>query len=292
MPSWRIVSCWILAVTLVVTSAASGSPVWAARKVKDPDRPYWRTNLFKRVLTDQKFLVTRWFPHEFKDPMFACSLGAGVAIAIQSGSRENGAFDVALENDIQNASGSAATSAAHVFTALGEGVVVASILGITYLSSRRTHDDRLAEASSLAAESFIDAGIWVTVLKLATARVRPNQPGANRFFQYGGSQATSFPSGHAMGAFSVASVFAEKYRDKKWVPWLSYGLATMVSASRLVLGRHYPGDVVVGAVLGASIGRGVVARSGEEDSRRRGTIVPVVGPEGRGVGVGWSYSWK
>jgi hypothetical protein len=36
----------------------------------------------------------------------------------------------------------------------------------------------------------------------------------------------------------------------------------------------------------------VVARSGEEDSRRKGTIVPVVGPEGRGVGVGWSYSWK
>jgi len=292
MRSWRIVSCWILAVTLVVTSAAFGSPAWAAHKVKDPDRPYWRTNLFKRVGTDQKYLLTTWFPKEFKDPLFACSLGAGLVIVIQSGSREAGAFDLFLENDIQNAASPAATSAANVFTALGEGVVVASILGITYLSSRRTHDDRLSEASSLAAESLVDAGIWVTVLKLATARVRPNEPNANRFFQYGGSQATSFPSGHAMGAFSVASVFAEKYRDKKWVPWLSYGLATMVGVSRLVLGRHYPGDVVVGAVLGASIGRGVVARSGEEDSRRRGTIVPVVGPEGRGVGVGWSYSWR
>ena len=287
-----LVKCWIVAAALFVTSAGLGSPAWAARKVKDPDRPYWRTNLFKRVLTDQKFLLTRWFPNEFKDPLFACSLGAGLAIVIQSGSREAGAFDLFLENDIQNAASPAAKSAANVFTALGEGVVVASILGITYLSSRHTHDDRLSEASSLAAESLIDAGIWVTVLKLATARVRPNEPDANRFFQYGASQATSFPSGHAMGAFSVAAVFAEKYRDKKWVPWLSYGLATMVGVSRLVVGRHYPGDVVVGAVLGASIGRGVVARSGEEDSRRRGTIVPVVGPEGRGVGVGWSYSWK
>ena len=292
MRSWRIVSCWILAGTLLLASAAFGSPAWAARKIKDPDRPYWRTNLFKRVLTDQKFLVTRWFPHEFKDPLFACSLGAGLVIVIQSGSREAGAFDLYLENDIQNASGSAGTSAAQVFTALGEGVVVASILGITYLSSRRTHDDRLSEASSLAAESLLDAGIWVTVLKLATARVRPNEPNANRFFQYGGSQATSFPSGHSMGAFSVASVFAEQYHDKKWVPWLSYGLATLVGASRLALGRHFPGDVIVGAVLGSSIGRGVVARSGEETPHPRGTFVPVVGPEGRGVGVGWSYSWR
>jgi hypothetical protein len=96
-----------------------------------------------------------------------------------------------------------------------------------------------------------------------------------------------------MGAFSVASVFAESYADKKWVPWLSYGLATMVGASRLALGRHFPGDVIVGAVLGTSIGRGVVARSREEEGGHlRGTIVPVLGVDGRGVGVGWNYSWK
>jgi hypothetical protein len=281
-----------LAGALFIASASVGSPARAARKAADIDRPYWRTNLFKRVLTDQKFLVTRWFPHEFKDPLFVGTLGVGLAMVIQSGTRDNGGVDLDLESDIHQASGSGATSASHVFTALGEGVVVASILGITYLSSRRTHDDRLSEASSLAAESLLDAGIWVTVLKAATARVRPNNPNASRFFQYGSSGSDSFPSGHAMGAFSVASVFAEVYRDKKWVPWLSYGLATMVSASRLALGRHYPGDVVVGAVLGASIGRGVVARSGEEAPRMRGTLVPVVGPEGRGVGVGWSYSWK
>jgi membrane-associated phospholipid phosphatase len=278
-----------LAGALVVASAA---PARAAKKPVDVDRPYWRTNLFKRVVTDQKFLLTQWMPHEFKDPLFVCSLGAGLAIVIQSGSRETGAFDLYLENDIQNASGSAATSTARVFTDLGEGVVIASILGITYLSARRTHDDQLAEASSLAAESLLDAGIWIEVLKAATARVRPNNPDANRFFQYSASDNTSFPSGHAMGAFSVASVFAGVYKDKKWVPWLSYGLATMVGASRLVLGRHYPGDVVVGAVLGASIGRGVVARNGEETSRLKGTIVPIVGPEGRGVGVGWRYAWK
>jgi len=292
MRSLQNMRCAVLTSVVLAIGATRGTPARAAENTADPDRPYWRTNLFKRVATDQKFLLTRWFPQEFKDPLFASTFGVGVAMIIQSASGDGGGFDGATERDITNATSSGATSVSHVFTTMGEGAVVASILGITYLSSRRAHDDRLSEASSLATESLLNAGIWVTVLKAATARARPNEPNAGQFFQYGGSGSDSFPSGHAMGAFSVASVFAEVYRDKKWVPWLSYGLATAVSASRLALGRHYPGDVVVGAVLGSSIGRGVVARNGEEAPRVRGTFVPVVGPEGHGVGVGWTFSWK
>ncbi len=292
MRSFRIVGYRILVASFLIVGLGFGGPVWAARKAPDRDRPYWRTNLFKRIGTDQKYLLTQWFPRELNDPLFAGSLGVGLAIVIESGSREGGGRELAWGSEISGSSGRGVKSASRAVTTLGDGAAIAAILGVTYLASRRTHDDRLSEASSLAAESLIDAGIWVTVLKFATARVRPNQDDAGSFFHYGNSASQSFPSGHAMGAFSVASVFAERYRDKKWVPWLSYGLATLVGASRLTLGRHLPGDVIVGAVLGASIGRGVVARSGEEDSRRGGTIVPVVGPEGRGVGVGWRYSWK
>ena len=281
----------VLAVTLFVTNASLGSPIWAAKRADDGDRPYWRTNLFKRVFTDQKFLLMRWWPQEIKDPLFASTLGVGLALVIQSGSREGGR-DVAWETGISESAGSSAKHVSHVLTRMGNGTAIAAILGVTYLSSRRAHDDRLSESSSLAAESLLDAGIWIVVLKSVTARVRPNNTDAGAFFQYGSKAGGSFPSGHAMGAFSVASVFAEKYRDKKWVPWFSYGLATLVGASRLALGRHFPGDVIIGAVLGSSIGRGVVARSGEETPHPRGTFVPVVGPEGRGVGVGWTYSWK
>jgi membrane-associated phospholipid phosphatase len=296
MPSFRNVGCRVLVCTLLVASVNLGSTVHAAskkRKADDGDRPYWRTNLFKRVFTDQKFLLTRWWPKEIKDPLFASTLGAGLAMVIQSGSREGGGQDVSWESGISGSASSGVKGVSHGFTRLGNGTTVAAILGITYLSSRRAHDDRLSQASSLAGESLLDAGIWIVVLKSVTARVRPGQSEAGSFFQYGSQENGSFPSGHAMGAFAVASVFAESYRDKKWVPWLSYGLATLVGVSRLELGRHFPGDVVVGAVLGTSIGRGVVARSGEEDApRMRGNFGPVVGPEGRGVGVGWSYSWK
>lgn len=282
----------LLAALLFVAGAGPGAPALAARGADEVDRPYWRTNLFKRVVTDQKFLLTRWWPREIKDPQFASTLGAGLAMAIESASGKNGGRDVTWETGISGGAGTSVKGASHVFTKLGNGTVVAAILGVTYLSARRAHDDRLSEASSLAAESLLDAGIWIVILKSATARVRPSQSGAGSFFQYGNSQNGSFPSGHAMGAFSVAAVFAESYHDKKWVPWLSYGLATLVSASRLTLGRHFPGDVVVGAVLGASIGRGVVARSGEETPRTKGTFGPAVGPEGRGIGVGWSHSWR
>ena len=291
MRSSRTARCRELTVTLFVIGASLGNPALAARKADDGDRPYWRTNLFKRVFTDQKFLLTRWWPQEIKDPLFASTLGAGLAMVIQSGSREGGR-DVAWESGIWGSAGSSAKHVSHVLTRMGNGTAIAAILGVTFLASRRAHDDRLSETSSLAAESLLDAGIWIVVLKSVTARVRPNQTEAGAFFQYGNSSHGSFPSGHAMGAFSVASVFAEKYRDKKWVPWFSYGLATLVGASRLALGRHFPGDVIIGAVLGSSIGRGVVARSGEETPHPRGTFVPVVGPEGRGVGVGWTYSWK
>lgn len=282
---------WVAAGALLVTGVGLGDPTWAARRVDDGDRPYWRTNLFKRVFTDQKFLVTRWWPREFEQPWFATTLGFSVAVAIQSGSQANGGWDETLESGISGAAGPGVKSASHVLTAMGNGAAAAAVLGVAYLSARRAHDDRFSEASSLAAESLLDAGIWIEALKSVTARVRPDNPNASRFFQYGGSQSNSFPSGHAMGAFSVASVFAEYYRDTKWVPWVSYGTAALIGASRLVLGRHFPSDVVVGALLGTSIGRGVVARSGKEVPLVRGTIGPVFGPDGRGVGVGWSYSW-
>jgi hypothetical protein len=278
---------------LVVMCAALGTPIWAARKVEDVERPYWRTNLFKRVFTDQKYLLTRWLPQEVKQPWFDATLGMSFAIMIQSGSTAGGGWDVTVGRGISGGAGPGVKSASHVLTAASEGPVAAALLGITYLSSRRAHNDRLSEASSLAAESLADAGIWIVVLKAAAARMRPDNPDAGRFFQYGRADNNSFPSGHAMGAFSVASVFAGVYRDTRWVPWLSYGLATLIGGARLALGRHLPSDVIIGAVFGASIGRGVVARSREMDAVRvKGAWGPVLGPEGRGIGIGWSYAWK
>ena len=57
----------------------------------------------------------------------------------------------------------------------------------------------------------------------------------------------SFPSGHTMHAVSFAILYSAH------VPimiWIMAPFAVLVAASRIVLGLHYPSDVVAGAMLG------------------------------------------
>lgn len=258
------------------------------------DRPYWRTNLFRRVFTDQKYLVTEWWPAELQRPAFSAPLIGASLVAASSQREGEHHYDYTLGTEIDRGSSGSLESIAGDFTKMGNGAWAAALLGTTYLISRHSGHDRMAATSSLSAESLLDAGIWITVLKGAFARVRPNNAQAGQFFQYGQPHADSFPSGHAMGAFAVASVFAEQYRDKRWMPWLAYGTATLIGSSRVALGRHFPADVVVGGLLGASIGRGVVARAqGEDLGRKRWTdhVTPIADPSGSGYGLAYSASW-
>lgn len=62
-----------------------------------------------------------------------------------------------------------------------------------------------------------------------------------------------FPSGHSQGAFMVWPFLALQTKDKrKWLS-LAYGLAFCIALSRLVLGVHWPLDVVGGALIGSTI---------------------------------------
>ncbi len=58
---------------------------------------------------------------------------------------------------------------------------------------------------------------------------------------------SSFPSGHATGAFALATVFSHHY-PKLSIPL--YTAAAGVAVSRIYLGRHYPSDVLAGAIVG------------------------------------------
>ncbi|HEY6514842.1 MAG TPA: phosphatase PAP2 family protein [Steroidobacteraceae bacterium] len=61
----------------------------------------------------------------------------------------------------------------------------------------------------------------------------------------------SFPSGHTLHAVSFALQASMHFPQLAWglIP-----LALTIAASRVVLGLHYPTDVLAGAVLGASLG--------------------------------------
>jgi membrane-associated phospholipid phosphatase len=59
----------------------------------------------------------------------------------------------------------------------------------------------------------------------------------------------SFPSGHTMTAFAMATVISFLYK-KKWVAFGLLTLAVLVGFSRIYLLQHYLIDVVGGAILG------------------------------------------
>ena len=62
---------------------------------------------------------------------------------------------------------------------------------------------------------------------------------------------TSFPSGHSASAFAFATAVGDE------LPWLALPLrllATSVGYSRVHCGVHYPGDVALGASIGAVLG--------------------------------------
>ena len=60
----------------------------------------------------------------------------------------------------------------------------------------------------------------------------------------------SFPSGHTLHAVSFAWQASAHFPELSWV---LVPLAALIAGSRVVLGLHYPTDVLVGAVIGASL---------------------------------------
>jgi PAP2 superfamily len=157
------------------------------------------------------------------------------------------------------------------------------LLGGFYLAGAIGHDSKAKNVffDGLSA-SLIASGMITPVLSTLIGRERPtSDQGAYAFHPFGGR---SMPSGHSTQAFAVASVIATSY-DNPWVTVAAYGAATVGSYARVRRGKHFPSDVVVGAVIGTAVGRSVVhfnrrLRSGEKEPESAGArlmLLPLLG---------------
>ena len=60
----------------------------------------------------------------------------------------------------------------------------------------------------------------------------------------------SFPSGHTLHAVSFTWLASERFPE---LAWILIPLASLIAGSRVVLGLHYPSDVLAGAGIGATL---------------------------------------
>lgn len=62
-----------------------------------------------------------------------------------------------------------------------------------------------------------------------------------------------FFSGHSSNSFALATCIGIVLKRPKWL-WLLLGWAAVVAYSRVYVGVHYPGDILVGAFVGILLG--------------------------------------
>ena len=128
------------------------------------------------------------------------------------------------------------------------------------------HSQKMQQTGILDGEAMTNALSFNEVVKAVARRERPTlDNGRGRFFQPVGMD-SSFASNHSVIAWSSATVLAGR-SDHMLVKVAAYGLATGVSASRLIGRDHFPSDVYVGSAVGWMIGRYVLHHHAETVDR-------------------------
>jgi undecaprenyl-diphosphatase len=132
-----------------------------------------------------------------------------------------------------------------------KGVAFVAIGAVGDVRARRP----LPIATLIAAISVGIGSLVVALLKESVDRARPEHAGAGIDPAVTTPGSPSFPSGHTATAFAAAAVVGAIYPRLRWP---LYTLATLIGVSRIYLGVHFALDVAAGAILGLSIGLGLV----------------------------------
>jgi undecaprenyl-diphosphatase len=144
------------------------------------------------------------------------------------------------------------------------------VAGILFVFGGRA--GRRAAVTGVVAIAVNSAVVNLPV-KYAARRARPDRAAVNvpaeRWVDMPTS--TSFPSGHAASGLAFASAVAGE------LPVLGVplrGLAATVAYSRVHTGVHYPGDVIVGSLIGTSIGEATALVARKVRRRRSASSAP------------------
>jgi membrane-associated phospholipid phosphatase len=199
----------------------------------------------RQFLTDERKLWTSPLHVHTFDLKWLAPLGVGTAFLLRNDraiSQEAG--DANLEHP------------SRIVSRAGSVYSIATPVTVMMLG-RISGNAKASHAGGVALEAALHSVVIVQTLKAATNRERPWIDHGRGDFWDGGN---SFPSGHSIIAWAVASTFADQYAGKKWIAISGYSAAAAVSLSRVGGLNHFPSDVLVGSSLGWLVGHYISQR--------------------------------
>jgi len=197
---------------------------------------FYPVHFEKNLASDQKAIWTSPLNLHPQDANWLVPLGVG-SLGL-----------VLADHDIMRHFTTTSVSHSNVVGNYGLASLAGSAVSL-YLRGTLTNNDHSTETGLLAGEAAMNSVIVGEAMKLAFQRPRPTAANAGTF----GAGGASFPSEHALAAWSIAGVIAHQYPGPL-SKLLVYGAASGISVSRITASEHFPSDVVVGSALGYLIG--------------------------------------
>jgi undecaprenyl-diphosphatase len=179
-----------------------------------------------------------------------CAIGFGlIALLISDNKTVN--FDNSISSFIHNFNTPVLTSIMKFFTFIGSGAVIAVIvvlMMILFYNVLKHRTELILFMGILVGSALLNV-----LLKTIFHRARPI---INRIIDVNGY---SFPSGHAMAAFTLYGILTfllwkhtPSYWGRSLLILCSAFMIIMIGVSRIYLGVHYPSDVIGGFLASGS----------------------------------------
>jgi membrane-associated phospholipid phosphatase len=158
---------------------------------------------------------------------------------------------------------------------IGASYTLIPIVAGSYIYGAWRDNAKGREIGVLGTETLLDSLIVVGITKEIFRRNRPDERNPGDF--WGGG--TSFPSGHAIQIWSIASLLDHEYKHKRIVGITAYTLASIVSAARIAAQKHFASDVVAGGAMGWFIGRYVYDTHMSHLAHEHSSLIPMITPD-------------
>jgi hypothetical protein len=196
-------------------------------------------NAIRRTLEDQKELyLTPFKESNFKWDVLELAGTGGLIAADRHIEKHIGNAHYQLYQDTSN---------------IAIGGLSAALAGVWIYGLKTENHRHARETGFLTLETLVDTFLIYTPMQFVAARQRPGEGNGNGDFWKHHMINTSFPGGHAMFTYAMATVLSHEY-SQKWVQVLAYSAASIVTVSRFMARDHWSSDMFIGSALGIGIG--------------------------------------